>query len=102
MDVGVAGFEWDHGNHAKCQKHGVSIAAIESVFRGPVAVFPDPEHSEGEERFKGIGRTDDRRAVLIVFTFRKRGDDTFIRPLSARYMHAKEVRYYEAEAAKAG
>jgi uncharacterized DUF497 family protein len=31
MDFDVAGFEWDHGNHGKCQKHGVSIVAIESL-----------------------------------------------------------------------
>jgi uncharacterized protein len=61
MDFAVSGFEWDHGNDDKCQRHGVSIAAIESVFRGTVAVFPDPTHSESEERFKAIGRTGDGR-----------------------------------------
>jgi uncharacterized DUF497 family protein len=28
------GFDWDSGNRAKCQKHGVSIAEIESLFLG--------------------------------------------------------------------
>jgi uncharacterized protein len=100
MSFGVAGVEWDRGNQGKCQKHGVSIAAIESVFLGSVAVFPDPAHSGAEERFKAIGRTGDGRTVLIVFTLRGRGGNTYIRPLSARYMHRKEVLYYEAEAAK--
>jgi hypothetical protein len=68
---------------------------------GPLAVFPDPEHSGTEERFKAIGRTDDGRGVLIVFTLRRREDDTFIRPVSARSMHGKEVEYYEREIAKA-
>lgn len=101
MKSGVAGFEWDKGNRDKCQKHGVSLAVIESLFRGPLAVFPDPLHSEAEERFKAIGRTGDGRGVLIVFTLRKQGGHTLIRPLSARYMHRKEVEHYEEEAARA-
>ena len=31
MNVGVAGFDWDAGNRAKCQKHGVSVAEVEEV-----------------------------------------------------------------------
>jgi hypothetical protein len=38
----VAGFDWNHGNLEKCQKHGVEIAEIESAFRQTMAVFPDP------------------------------------------------------------
>jgi uncharacterized protein len=100
MDLGVAGFEWDKGNRGKCQKHGVPLAAVESLLQGPLAVFPDPEHSEIEERFKAIGRTDDGRGVLIVFTLRRREEGIFIRPVSARYMHRKEVEYYEEEIAR--
>jgi uncharacterized DUF497 family protein len=43
-----------------------------NLFRSPIAVFPDPEHSAREERFKAIGRTEDGRGVLIVFTLRVR------------------------------
>lgn len=101
MDLAVAGFEWDKGNRDKCQKHGVPFTAIEALFRGPLAVFPDPAHSGAEERFKAIGRTADGREVFIVFTLRKQDAGTLIRPLSARYMHRKEVEHYEKEAAKA-
>lgn len=100
MDPLVAGVEWDDANRDKCRKHGVSVAEVESLFRRSIAVFPDPAHSSGETRFKAIGKTDEGRGVLIVFTLRSRAGETFIRPLSARYMHAKEVRYYEKEAAK--
>ena len=100
MPLAVVGFDWDAGNRDKCQKHGVSIAAIESLFHGPVAVFPDPAHSEREERFKAIGRTEDGRSVLIVFTLRVRSGETLIRPISARYMRRKESEYYEKEAAR--
>lgn len=95
MDFDVAGFEWDPGNRSKCQKHGVSLAAIESLFHGPVAVFPDPAHSGSEERLKAIGRSDAGRHVLIVFTLRTREDGRYLRPISARYMHQKEIEHYE-------
>ena len=101
MDPPVAGFEWDDSNREKCRKHGVSLAEIEVLFRGSIAVFPDPAHSHGETRFKAIGKTDKGRNVLIVFTLRKRGRHTLIRPISARYMHKREVEHYEKEAAKA-
>jgi uncharacterized DUF497 family protein len=97
----VAGFDWDSGNREKCQKHGVSAAAIESAFHRPLAVFPDPAHSDAEDRLKAIGRTDEGRAVLIVFTLRTLGGATFIRPVSARYMHRKEVDHYDKAAAAA-
>jgi uncharacterized DUF497 family protein len=100
VDPRVAGFDWDDANRDKCQKHGVSLPAVESLFRRPLAVAPDPAHSRGEARFKAIGKTDEGRGVLIVFTLRSRAGETFIRPISARYMHAKEVKYYEEEAAK--
>jgi uncharacterized DUF497 family protein len=94
----VAGFEWDNGNRRKCQKHGVSIAAIEEIFRQPLAVFP--AHSQHEERFKAIGKTYKGRHILIVFTLRLRRGIRLIRPISARYMHRKEVEHYEKEIAR--
>lgn len=72
VDFGVSGFEWDDGNRDKCQQHGVSIAAVESVFFGTVAVFPDPAHSVTEERYKAISQTDEGRFVFVVFTLRRR------------------------------
>jgi hypothetical protein len=97
----IVGFDWDRGNQEKCQKRGVSTVVIESLFYSPLGVFPDPEHSDREERFKAVGRTEDGRAVLIVFTLRVRDDETLIRPISARYMRRKEIDYYEKEVAEA-
>ena len=101
MNPGVNGFDWDDGNREKCRKHGVSIAEIESLFQRPVSVFPDPVHSRAEERFIAIGTNDKGRYVFLAFTVRRRGGETLIRPISARYMRRKEVDYYEEEAAKA-
>jgi uncharacterized protein len=95
MVVRVAGFDWDPANRDKRQKHGATIDEIEAAFQRPIAVIPDPAHSAVEERFKAIGVTDEQRHVLIVFALRLHDGETFIRPISARYMHRREVRYYE-------
>jgi uncharacterized protein len=100
MVPAVVGFDWDHGNREKCRKHGVSIAVIESLFRRPLGVFPDPEHSGREERFKAIGRAEDGRAVFVVFTLREHDGETLIRPISARYKRRREIDYYEKEVAE--
>ena len=92
--IGIAGT----GTNAR--KHGVSTAVIEGLFGSPIAVFPDPEHSAREERFKAIGRTEDGRGVLIIFTLRVHDGETLIRPISARYMRRKETEHYEEEVAK--
>jgi hypothetical protein len=75
MDATVAGFEWDDGNRAKCQRHGVSIAEIESLFARPVMVLPDDAHSGAEERLRAVGRTAGGRHVFLVFTIRRRGGE---------------------------
>jgi len=91
-----AGFDWDEANREKCQKHGVSRAAVESLFTGAgVAVLPDAAHSRQEQRFRAIGRTRTSRAIFVVFTLRHINNEVLIRPISARYMHAKEVQAYE-------
>jgi uncharacterized DUF497 family protein len=101
MDLDAAGFDWHADNRDKCQRHGVSLAGIEGLFHRPLGVFPDPAHSSSEERFKAIGKTDQRRSVLIVFTLRRRREGAFVRPISGRYMHRKEIESYEKEAAEA-
>ena len=39
--------------------------------------------------------------MFIVFALRALGGETFIRPISARYMHRREVEHYETQAAEA-
>ena len=97
MILEANGFDWDRGNRAKCEKHGLSIAAIENLFTHPLAILPDAVHSQREKRLCAIGRTDKRRGVFIIFTLRRRGDELLIRPISARYMHKKEIEAYEKE-----
>lgn len=90
----VAGFEWDGGNREKCQKHGLAPAEIEAVFSGPVTILPDEAHSWAEERKKAIGRAGGRH-VFVVFTLREKDGLLYIRPISARYMHKREIESYE-------
>lgn len=94
------GFDWDSGNSSKCLKHGVSIEEIEALFFGVVTIAPDPEHSSSEERLKAIGRTIEGRAILVAFTLRRDADRLLIRPISARYMHSKEIRSHEEAVAR--
>ena len=46
---------------------------------------------------RAIGWTAQGRAVFVVYTERRRGSEALIRPISARYMHAKEIAAYEKE-----
>jgi uncharacterized protein len=91
------GFDWDRGNRAKCEKHGLSIATIEGLFTRPLAILPDAAHSQQEKRLRAIGRTEKGRGVFIIFTLRRKDDELLIRPVSARYMHKKEIDAYEKE-----
>ncbi len=97
MVLHANGFEWDKGNRAKCEKHGLSVSDIEGLFARPLAILPDAAHSQSEHRFRAIGRTEKGRGVFIVFTLRRKGDQMLIRPVSARYMHEKEIEAYEKE-----
>ena len=91
----VGGFDWDAGNISKCQKHGVSVADIEMLFGSTsLSIAPDLPNSKFEEHFNTIGRTTDGRSVFLVFTFRILDGVTLIRPISARYMHKKEIDHY--------
>jgi len=94
----IDGFDWDEANRAKCHNHGVSIPEIESVFKNELlTVFFDEKHSNTEKRLIAIGKTQNKRSILIVFTVRKKNGNQLIRPISARYMHRKEIAYYEEE-----
>jgi uncharacterized DUF497 family protein len=91
------GFDWDAGNRDKCQKHGVSLAEIEAFLLKNPRVAPDLRHSGNEDRLMAVGRDSQGRAIFVVFTIRIRDGLRLIRPLSARYMHRKEIEGYETE-----
>ncbi len=92
---GIAGFDWDDGNRTKCQKHGVSVEDVEAALTSPLLVRFDRLHSQSEARHQAVGYARNGRPVFIVFTIRERLGKKVSRPISARYMHTKEVRRYE-------
>jgi uncharacterized protein len=95
-------FDWDNGNREKCKKHGVSIEEIEAVLSGQPYIGPDPYPREIEARYQAIDRTPEGRHLFVVFTFRERPEGLAVRPIAARYMHAKEVRKHEQDQAREG
>lgn len=58
-------------------------------------ILPDDTHSLTERRFRAIGYSAEGRALFIVFTIRRPRGEVLIRPISARFMHRKEVEHYE-------
>ena len=96
--VVFAGFDWDRGNRRKCAKHGVAVGDIEHLLKNRPGIVPDLKHSQKEDRFIAVGRSLAGRPVFVAFTLREKRGKTFIRAISARYMHKRESeRYEEAE-----
>ncbi|MGE5602254.1 MAG: BrnT family toxin [Nitrososphaerales archaeon] len=88
----IDGFDWDAGNSAKnWLKHGVAqVECEETFFNNPLLLATDASHSQGEERYFALGRTDAGRQLFIVFTHR----GTKIRVISARDMSRRERAVY--------
>ncbi len=88
-------FDWDAGNLAKCQAHGVTIPEIEFALGNDPFLVPDYEHSQVEDRNIAVGLNSSGRPIFVVFTLRVVEGIESVRPLSARYMHRKEIGKYE-------
>jgi uncharacterized DUF497 family protein len=93
----IDGFEWDEGNWPKCAKHGISKQDIEIALTGDVRIFEDPTSPDNEKRYRAIGLNDVGRHVLVVFCIRHQAGRSLLRPISARFMHQKEISYYEQQ-----
>ncbi len=87
------GFQWDKYNIEKNrEKHNVlPIESEEIFFNQPLVINNDIKHSDNEERFYALGKTDEKRVLFVVFTIRK----TLIRVISSRDMNKKERKIYE-------
>jgi len=86
------GFEWDDGNSEKnWLLHEVTDGECEQVFfNQPLHAAADVRHSQRENRYFVLGRTDVNRWLYIAFTVRKNR----IRVISARDMNQRESRKY--------
>jgi uncharacterized DUF497 family protein len=86
-------FEW-HEEKAKAnlRKHGVSFEEAKTAFNDPLAItFPDPGHSESENRYLSVGCSARGRILLVVHTEREAN----IRIISCRKAMPGERRIYE-------
>ncbi|MGA3085664.1 MAG: BrnT family toxin [Thermodesulfobacteriota bacterium] len=88
------GFEWDDHNTEKLRaRHGVAPTECEQIFfNRPFVVGDDSKHSEKENRFFVLGKTDTGRLLFLVFTVRSNR----IRVISARDTNRKEREIYQA------
>jgi len=86
-------FEWDPKKAASNLKdHGVSFDEATTVFGNALAMnMPDPDHSEGEQRFLVLGMS--AKARLVVVAYAERPPRTRI--ISARLATSPERRKYE-------
>jgi uncharacterized DUF497 family protein len=86
-------FEWDEvkAQH-NARRHRITFEEAVSIFSDPYLVtFSDEGHSDVEDRFISIGRSDRGRILLVVHT--DRGDA--IRLISCRKVTAAERTTYE-------
>jgi len=88
----IKGFDWDEANvYKNWQRHKVSFLECEEIlFNEPLVIAPDHVHSQTEDRYYVLGKTDSGRLLFLVFTIR----DDKIRVISARDMNKKERREY--------
>lgn len=86
------GFQWDQGNVEKNQQsHNVTYMECEEVFfNKPLLLSKDVKHSQKENRYYVLGKTNEQRKLFIAFTLR----DNLIRVISARDMSKKEKQIY--------
>lgn len=86
------GFEWDEANlHKNWLKHKVAHFECEEIFfNEPLIAAHDISHSEHEDRYYALGKTNNGRLLFVVFTIRNKK----IRVISARDMSIKERSWY--------
>lgn len=87
-------FDWDENkNQINQRKHGVYFEEARTVFYDEQALLEyDELHSEDEDRFRIIGRSENGSILLVVHCIR---DETVIRIISTRKATATEKAGYE-------
>ena len=86
-------FEWNKNKAAiNFSKHQVSFEEAKTVFEDPLYVdFYDPDHSESEERYLIVGRSQQDKVLIVSYTER----ENVIRIISARKVTKAERKFYE-------
>ena len=87
-------FEWDPRKaDANLRKHGVAFDEAQTAFFDDNAlVMADPDHGTVEDRFILLGATAASKLVVVCHCYR--GNDEFIRLISARRANRREMATY--------
>ena len=87
-------FTWDPVKAASNRrKHGVTFEEAATAFADPLSLaVPDPDHSEAEDRFLLLGRSQRDRLLVVVHVERTTDE---IRIISARPAAPQERYQYE-------
>lgn len=91
-------FDWDPEKaEANAQKHAISFESAMTVFRDPLAITVyDEEHSEAEDRWVTIGRSESAQTLVVIHTFTPTTPGSArIRIISARTATNTERKQYE-------
>jgi hypothetical protein len=88
-------FAWDENKaEANLKKHGVSFDEAATVFLDPLALSgPDPDHSNGEDRYITFGVSRLGRLLSVCHTHRPGA----IRIITARQATRSERQLYEED-----
>jgi uncharacterized DUF497 family protein len=94
-------FTWDLAKAAaNRRKHGVDFAEAATAFADPLSLtVPDPDHSEAEDRFLLLGRSEPGRLLVVVHVERAADE---IRIISARPAARVERHQYEEDNEEGG
>ncbi|MBM3129143.1 MAG: BrnT family toxin [Chloroflexi bacterium] len=86
-------FEWDEAKaQENLRKHRVRFEEGKTIFNDPFLwTFPDPEHSDIEQRYLSMGYSAQARVLVVSHTERGKA----IRIISCRKATAIERRAYE-------
>ncbi len=86
-------FEWNPQKaELNYKKHGISFEEASTVFGDILSViYPDPDHSNQEERYLMIGLSNKERILVISHVER----NEVIRIISARQATKREQTFYE-------
>lgn len=86
-------FEWDKEKaESNLTKHTITFEEGATIFNDVfIATMPDPDHSEGEQRFIALGLSVKKRLLIVAYT--ERGNRT--RLISCRKATPAERKAYE-------
>jgi len=90
-------FEWDvNKEQINIKKHKVTFEQASFVFSDPFSLsMYDPDHSDDENRYILIGKSQNEVVLTVVHTFRDSNGIEIVRVISARKATKNENKAYQ-------